>query len=138
MKKRFSTFIAVFALASLLTCIPDINNGFAIQAVSEVPEEVTIGTEINVEMIDIEYHGETKKASSLTVYTPTGAKINSSKIKFSEAGKYVFEFCKDEIIYCEHKKPLVGLPKGFDKDWICEPTLKRWHKPLKVIWNYKK
>ena len=92
MKKRFSTFIAVFALASLLTCIPNINNGFAIQAVSEVPEEVAIGTEINVEMIDIEYHGETKKASSLVVYTPTGAKINSSKIKFNEAGKYVFEF----------------------------------------------
>ena len=92
MKKIFSTFIAVFALAPLLTCIPDINNGFAIQAVSEVPEEVAIGTEINVEMIDIEYHGETKKASSLVVYTPTGAKINSSKIKFNEAGKYVFEF----------------------------------------------
>ena len=92
MKKGFSTFIAVFALASLLTCIPGINNGFAIQAISEVPEEVAIGTEIDVEMIDIEYHGETKKASSLVVHTPTGAKINSSKIKFNEAGKYVFEF----------------------------------------------
>jgi len=92
MKKRFSTFIAVFALALLLTCIPDINNCFALQTVSEVPEEIAIGTEINVEMIDIEYHGETKKASSLVVYTPTGAKINSSKIKFNEAGKYVFEF----------------------------------------------
>ena len=92
MKKRFSTFIAVFALASLLTCIPGINNGFAIQAISEVPEEVAIGTEINVEMIDIEYHGEITKASSLVVHTPTGAKINSSKIKFNEAGKYVFEF----------------------------------------------
>jgi hypothetical protein len=92
MKKGFSTFIAVLAFASFLLCVPGINNSFAIQAISEVPEEVAIGTEINVEMIDIEYHGEIKKASSLVVHTPTGTIINSTKIYFSEAGKYVFDF----------------------------------------------
>lgn len=85
-------FISALISASLLASIPLDSHTYHFIKRTAVPSEVTIGTELNAEMIDITYHEETKKATSCVVHTPTGGIINSTRVYFSEAGKYVFDF----------------------------------------------
>ncbi len=49
-------------------------------------------------------------------------------------GEGVFDHCNIETIYCEAKKPLFGLPKGWHKDWLGDGEKKC---KAKIIWNYK-
>lgn len=92
MKKKLPSLIVILAAFTFLALAPVNSYSFFFESGVAVPNEVAIGTEINVAMIDIEHNGETKKASSCVVTTPSKAKINSTKINFSEPGKYVFEF----------------------------------------------
>lgn len=92
MRKKAISLLALFAAFISMTLVSTFNNHFTLAANIEVPSEVTIGTEINVSMIDIEHNGEIKKASSLVVHTPTGSTFSSTKVSFDEPGKYVFEF----------------------------------------------
>ena len=92
MKKRAVSIIAFLLSFSLMAFTPtSVNSLFSRNGV-DVPNEVVIGTELEVAMIDIEYHGEAKQATSLVVHTPTGADIHSTKVHFNEPGKYLFEF----------------------------------------------
>ena len=92
MRRKAPLFFIPFTAFAIFAVAPASNSVLALGETVEVPEEVTIGSEINVSMINIEHNGETKKATSLVVHTPTGGKINSTKVSFTEAGKYIFEF----------------------------------------------
>lgn len=92
MIKRIGSLLTIFVSFTLLSFAPMSSLSFYSQRSVEVPSEVAIGTSVNVSMIDIEHDGETKKATSCVVHTPSGAKINSTEVKFTEAGKYLFEF----------------------------------------------
>ena len=55
-----------------------------------------------------------------------------------EIGKDAFKGCENATIYCEHKKPLIGLPKGFSEDWLGDAKEVKKSGGPKVVWNYKK
>ena len=92
MRKRVSTILLALASFTLLAFGPAMRFNIAFEQGVALPNEVTIGTSLNVAMVDIEHNGETKTATSCLVHTPSGAEINSTKISFSEPGKYIFEF----------------------------------------------
>ena len=92
MRKKVPTMIVALTSFAFLAFAPVMSYKLVAEAGVAVPNEVMIGTNINVAMIEIEHNGETKTATSCLVHTPSGAVINSTKISFSEPGKYIFEF----------------------------------------------
>ena len=92
MRKKVPTIIVALTSFAFLAFAPVMSYKLVAEAGVAVPNEVMIGTNINVAMIEIEHNGETKTATSCLVHTPSGAVINSTKISFSEPGKYIFEF----------------------------------------------
>lgn len=92
MKKKAIAILMAVSSFAFLAFAPTMSYTLNREANVSLPGEVSIGTDIDVSMIDIEYNGETKKSTSCVVHTPSGAVINSTKINFSEPGKYVFEF----------------------------------------------
>ena len=115
MSRKAFPILAILASFTAVALAPA-SSSVALTRTSEfvaVPSEVVIGTEINVSMIDIEHNAETKKATSCVVYTPTGARINSTNVSFTEPGKYVFVFSAmfgDEVVTKSQETMSVRTP----------------------------
>ena len=92
MSRHLSKIIISLISLVFVSAVPASSIAYLTEDGTSIPNEVKIGSEITASMIDIEYAGETKKATSCAIYTPSGALVHSNKIVFSEAGKYKFDF----------------------------------------------
>lgn len=92
MKNTIGKIFIALASVIFISATPIVSYYAHLEEGTAVPSEVKIGSEITASMIDIEHNSETKKATSCMIQTPSGAKINSNRVVFSEAGKYLFNF----------------------------------------------